>query len=245
MITNYIIMRDWETASRDPHKTQPVELAACVIDPKSLQVVEGSCFTSLIRPEFDDEKAIKLGFDPVEDEALKINNITREELEAAPSAKQVWKDYVNYVKKFTKGTGKWGSPHIAGFNSTAFDDIIDARMCELYKPKLDDRKSIPFYHPVAFDLLPIIHCIFNNIKINNQNRVGMDPLREYFGIESDHAHRGLKDVLDCAYIFIKFLKLLRNIESGNINLPLGTRIKYEQSFANENILIKGHMSGQF
>lgn len=238
MITNYVVMRDYETSSRNPHNTQPIELAACIIDVKSLSIVDDSFFFSLLKPEFDDEKAKAKGFAPVEDDALNINKITREELADAPSPKQVWKDYTNYIKKFTKGKGVWNSPHVAGYNSAQFDDVIDLRMCELYGPKPDDRKQIPIYHPVSFDLLPIVHSMFNHLKINSQNKMGMDSLRTYFGMDNTMAHRGLKDVLDCSFLFIKYLRLMKSIESGTIELTKGKKIKYEDSFKNENIIIK-------
>lgn len=243
MITNYLLVRDWETGSRNPYNTQPVELAACIIDVKALDVVPNSLFCTLIKPEFDEEKCLKEGLAPVEDEALNVNKISRSDLENAIGPKQAWKDYVNYVKKYKKGKSVWDSPHVVGFNSQAFDDIIDKRMCEKYGPKLTDRQDIPIYHPLKFDLLPITHCIFNNVKLNSQNRIGMDSLREYCGIDNENAHRGLKDVLDCAFFLIKYLRLMRLLESGNIHLPMGTRVKYENCFENENMIIRSLLDG--
>ena len=86
-----IIVFDFETGSRNPHKTQPVQIAAVAIHGRKLTIQPGGYFESLIRPELDDEKAIEMGVDPIEDEALAVNGKTREELAKAPSAKTVWK----------------------------------------------------------------------------------------------------------------------------------------------------------
>jgi DNA polymerase III epsilon subunit-like protein len=66
---------DFETGSRNPHKTQPTQLAAIALDGRTLQM-KGQ-FNSEIKPIFDDEKAIAAGFDPIQDEALKITKKTR------------------------------------------------------------------------------------------------------------------------------------------------------------------------
>ena len=47
-------------------------------------------------------------------------------------------------------------------------------------------------------------------------------MRDYFGMSKDNAHDALGDVLDCAEILIRFLRLHRNMAS---------KIKFRDSFA--------------
>ena len=51
-----ICVFDFETDSPDPHTCQPVELAAIMIDPRKLKIIEKSDFSSMMRPaDIDDE----------------------------------------------------------------------------------------------------------------------------------------------------------------------------------------------
>ena len=79
-----IIVFDFETGSRNPEKTQPIQIAAVAIHGRKLTVQPDGYFESLMRPILDDEEAIKMGLDPIEDEALAVNGKTREELAKAP-----------------------------------------------------------------------------------------------------------------------------------------------------------------
>ena len=65
---DYIVF-DFETGSRNPHKTQPTQIAALALDGRNLSM-KGS-FNSEIRPILDDDKAIAAGLDPIEDGAFK------------------------------------------------------------------------------------------------------------------------------------------------------------------------------
>ena len=80
-----IIVFDFETGSRNPEKTQPIQIAAVAIHGRKLTVQPDGYFESLIRPILDDEEAISMGLDPIEDEALAVNGKTREEIAKAPS----------------------------------------------------------------------------------------------------------------------------------------------------------------
>ena len=94
------IVFDFETGSRNPHKTQPTQIAAVAIHGRKLTPQPGGFFNSEIRPILDDEKAIAMGLDPVEDEALEITRKTRENLAKAPQPKQVWQKFIECVNKY-------------------------------------------------------------------------------------------------------------------------------------------------
>ena len=244
MIRNNIVVRDWETGGRNPNRCQPTQLAAVVIDSRSLEIIPDSLYNVMIQPEWDDEKCVALDVDPVSEEALNKCNFTKASFDNAINPKLAWKDYVQYLTKYNlKGTkgNKWDAVHACGFNSTNFDDIIDNRMCQQYGPKPDDR-GLTIYHPTLnIDVYPLVNLMFNSLRINNTNSLSMDSLREYFGMDADLAHSGHFDVLQTAYVLIKALKLFRNLTDGTIHLPMGKKIKFHDCFEEENRKIRNFL----
>ena len=73
---DYIVF-DFETGSRNPHRTQPTQIAAIALDGRNLSL-KGT-FNSEIRPILNDDAAIKAGLDPIEDGALKVTNKNRKD----------------------------------------------------------------------------------------------------------------------------------------------------------------------
>ena len=55
-----IIVFDFETGSRNPHKTQPTQIAAIALHGRRLTLQPGGVFNSEIRPILDDKKAGKV-----------------------------------------------------------------------------------------------------------------------------------------------------------------------------------------
>lgn len=242
MLHNMLVVRDYETGSRNPLKCQPTQLAACIINPKSLEVLPDSLFNVMIEPVWDEEECKKQDIDPIQQDALNKCKFTKESFANAVPLKLAWENYCNYLKKYNRkgeSGGTWDAPHVVGFNSLNFDDVIDMRMCERFGPKLNDRGDMTIYHPtVRLDLFPMFHMIFNNVRINPTNSQGMDALRDYLGADTDLAHRGDFDVLQEAFILVKVLKLFRSIQDGSIHLPLGKKIKFHDCFTQENKMIK-------
>jgi DNA polymerase III epsilon subunit-like protein len=230
MINQNIIFRDYETGSKNCNKCQPLQLAAVAIDSRRLEIIPESVFCSYIKPEFDDKVAEQLGFDALQDEALKKNNITREQLKDAPQPKVVWKQYTDYLANYNIkgiGGGVWDNPIVAGFNNINFDDIIDERMCNLYGPKLDDYGGMTIYHPVIrLDAQMLVTSMFNNFRLSPTNKYSMDAVREYFGYKSENAHDAKVDVLQGADLLLRFLKLFRNLVDGKLVLPEGKKVKF-------------------
>ena len=231
MIKNYVVFRDWETGSRNRYKCQPIQLAAVIVDLQRMEVVEDSLFNSTLLPEFDDAKCEELGIDPIQDEALKVNGHTREGLANAPHPKLVWQQYGDYLKNYNikgKDGGKWNAPCVAGYNQTGFDNEIDIRMCQKYGPKLDDFGGWTLYHPfLRFDVQEEVASWFACVKINPQNSISMDAMREYLGYSKDGAHDAKVDVIQGADMGIRFWRLKRAIMQGKIDLPQGKKIKFK------------------
>jgi DNA polymerase-3 subunit epsilon len=221
---NTIIFLDFETGSRNASKTQPIQLAAVAIHSRRLEIIEGSEFNSLIRP-YSDEEAEKLGLDKIEDEALKVNGKTREEIEKAPSPKVVWGKFTDYVNSYNYKKNKWTAPVLAGFNNNGFDDIIIDRLCgrEPYKfgPYDTTYCKQSLFHPIHnIDLMKMVFSWFENNQ--ELKSFSMDNLRDYLGMSKDNAHDALQDVKDGANVLIRFLKLHR---------LYATKVRFKNAFA--------------
>ena len=214
MATRDIIVFDFETGSRNPRKTQPTQLAALALDGRSFKL-KGT-FNSEMKPILDDEKAIELGFDPIEDGALKITNKTREQLAEAPDPKVVWKKFVKFVEKYNwKGT-QWFAPIPAGFNIIGFDMIIIDRMCKAFGPWDADRQSQKLFHKIF--KIDMMDNIFMWTEADpSVKSISMDSLRDRMGLSKDNAHDALQDVKDTANIMIKFMKTHRAVYR-NLNI---------------------------
>ena len=96
----------------------------------------------------DDEKAIEMGFDPLEDEALRITGKNREDLAKAPLPKTVWKKFCDFVNQYNwKGT-QFFAPIPAGFNIIGFDMIIVDRLCKAYGPYDKERQQQKLFNKI-------------------------------------------------------------------------------------------------
>lgn len=208
-----LIMMDFETGSRFPASTQPIQLAAVAINPRTLEIIPGSEFESLICPIEDKEVLEKYKLDAIEDEALKVNGKNIEELRKAPNLANVWRQFTQYVNNFNYKGGRWDAPICCGFNNNKFDDVITSRICgsEPWKfgPWDDARQEPKLFHPfINIDLSKIA---FSWLENNPDIRfLSMDALLDYFGMDKTGAHDALVDVKNQAQILIKFLKLHRH-----------------------------------
>ena len=224
MATRDFIVFDFETGSRNPHKTQPTQLAALALDGRSLKL-KGT-FNSEMRP-LSDKKAIEAGLDPLEDEALRITGKSREELKKAPTPRSVWKKFVQFVEQYNwKGT-QWFAPIPVGFNIIGFDMIIINRLCKAHGPWNDDRSQQKLFH--AIHKIDVMDNIFMWTEADPSVRsISMDSLRDRMGMSKENAHDALQDVKDTANIMIKFLKTHRAVYQN---------LKIDKAFANGELYV--------
>tara|TARA_Y100000034_G_scaffold136004_1_gene210217 strand:+ start:861 stop:1544 length:684 start_codon:yes stop_codon:yes gene_type:complete len=216
-----IIVFDFETGSTNPRNTQPTQIAAVAIHARKLELQSGGTFNSEIRPIIDDEKAVKLGLAPLEEEALTITRKNRQDLAKAPLPKTVWKKFAQFCDRYNFKKTSYYAPIAAGFNINGFDMPIVQRMCEQYGPVDQKRGQQKIFNPIfSIDLMQHIYCWFENNQ--DVKAYGMDYLRDYFGMPKDNAHDALQDVRDTANILIKFMKLQRSLLK---------KIKFEKAFA--------------
>lgn len=212
-IRDYIVF-DFETGSRNPRKTQPTQIAALALDGRNFKL-KGT-FNSEIRPVMDDEKAIEMGFDPLEDEALRITGKNREDLAKAPLPKTVWKKFCDFVNQYNwKGT-QFFAPIPAGFNIIGFDMIIVDRLCKAYGPYDKERQQQKLFNKIyKVDMMDNMFMWTEGDP--SIKSISMDSLRDRMGLSKENAHDALQDVKDTANIMIKFMKTHRAVYR-NLNI---------------------------
>lgn len=197
MITNNYVFWDTETSSVDPDTTQVLSLGAVAVNPRTMEIIPGSEFYSLVRPEIEEL---------LEAKAMEVNKLVLSELRQAPTIDVVWKNFGTYVDKYKSGKNKWGRPIPGGMNINNFDMIISRRLNARYKMEL--------WHP--FNTLDILSDFFRWFENDPEIKsLSFDNMRKYLGMNQEsieNAHNALQDSKDAAIIAGRFIKLYRNIK---------------------------------
>ena len=221
MNKNKICVFDFETDGINVETLNPVQVAAVIIDPRKLEVIEGAEFNSYMRPENIDEKDyVKKNLPTIEWHA-KVQGCSKEDIlevwRSAPEAKHVWGDFLDFLSRYYasgKKKTRFSAPIACGANIIKFDLPISQRLCKKYS----NGKNI--FHPR--DVIDIMHWFFPWFENSEDvTSYSMDNMREYLGISSEGAHDALKDVQDVANICIRFMKLHRRTAG---------KVKFKDSF---------------
>lgn len=229
MNKNKICVFDFETDGSDPSVCSPVQLAAIIIDPISLEIVKGSEFNINFKPEVLEDNENYVYTTDILDFHSKVRGCSKDDIIACwktyPKQNQAWDMFVNYLDKYHSRSSKksqFSAPIAAGYNINRFDSVIVDRLSVKYKNTNKEGRTNLFY---PRDVLDVINLIFYWFE-NNQDikSYSLDNLRNYFGIDKEGAHDALKDVKDTANILIRFLRLHRN---------LSAKIKFKGAFENE------------
>lgn len=230
MNNNTIIVFDLETGSANPHKCQPTQIAAIALHSRKLTVEPNGIFNSEICPIFDDEKAIAMGLDPLQDKALEITRKTREGLAQAPPLGIVWNKFVNFVNQFNYKKSSWTAPIPCGYNIINFDMPIIQRLCTQMGQVDKEGKQNLFNSIFKIDVMDMVFgWTENNPEIKSRS---LAKMAEYYGLPTENienAHDALQDVKNTANIAIKFLEFQRNIAN---------KTKFEKAFAGQELRIK-------
>lgn len=231
---NVYVFLDLETTGKNPNTAQPTELAAVAICNRKLEIKPNGIFRSLIKPIMDDKLAIEKGLEPVTDEVLKITHLTREELEAAPLPGVVMTNFELWLKQFAKSKNDWDQPIMCGYNIENYDKIIIDRLSQEFGYYDKEYKQSKLFHPLhKIDIMRFMYMFTENMKINTNNSMSMDSIREWLKINKDMAHSAVKDVLDGAYLMTKIIRFYRHAAKE--------LIEWEGCFEKENDLIVNHM----
>jgi len=233
MLTKKICVFDFETDGSDPITCSPVQLAAVMIDPIKLEIIEDSEFNVNCKPELL-EKDINYEYQTdIIDFHARVKGCSKEaiynEWRQYPSQEIAWNSFISYLDKYHCGNRKkksmFSAPIAAGYNINRFDMKIINRLCTKYK-NIDTKENTAniFYPRDVVDIMNLIFYWFESLELKSYS---LDTIRDYLGISKDGAHDALKDVKDCAKILIRFLRLHRN---------LSNKIKFKGSFLHESQL---------
>jgi len=211
-----ILIVDLETDSTDPKIANPLQIGAIAIDPVRLQIIPESEFYSWCCPEMLDHPNYYPDHKSTIDFHLRNYNMSLEnfnnKLRSSPSEKQVFANFVEYVKRYhTKAAGQnvFTAPKFAGFNTFGFDFPIIDRLCEKYGFVDKNGKQNLYFTRDAIDLMKIV--IYWLEPRNELKSFSMDSLREYFGMPVGQAHDAMFDVRQEAELLIKFWKLAKTL----------------------------------
>lgn len=224
---NKICIFDFETDGKDPSVCSPVQLAAVMIDPDKLEIVENSEFNINFKPELLEQNPDHQYDTDLLEFHAKAQQCAAGDIIAKwkeyPNQKQSWTQFVNYLDKYHSRSSKksiFSAPIAAGYNILRFDMNIVDRLAIKYK-NIGKDKSNNIFHPR--DKIDLMHLMFLWFEDNDEIKsLSLDNMRDYLGISKDKAHDALKDVHDCASILIRFLRLHRN---------QAKKIKFRNSFA--------------
>lgn len=205
MINNSdIIVFDFETGGLDPTHHEAVSLAGKAYNARTLEpypIEQGGEFYSLMKPLYPDR---------LQDEALKVNNLTKDELDKAPDQKIVWNQFITWVKKYNPKGTQYTAPIGAGKNIRSFD-MKFVEVLNLLHSKSKE-KTVLFSNYRYIDLQDFLFYWFENS--NDFKNEKMDTLREYFNLKGQQAHSAIGDVRDTGELIMRFLKLHRTLKNS-------------------------------
>lgn len=211
--SDYIVF-DFETGGLDPNFHEAIQIAGKAYNCRTLEpypIEAGGEFCSLMKPLYPER---------LQDEALKINRKTREELLNAPDQRVVWNQFVAWVGKFNpRGTAR-SAPIAAGKNIRDFDMKFVEVLNKLHCPK--GEKTVLFGRK-KIDLEDYVFAWFENETEPSDEK--MDTLRDYFGMNTDKAHDALEDCRQTGELMMKFLRLHRELQRRKV-------IRFKGAFAN-------------
>lgn len=239
MNKNKICVFDFETDGSDPNSCSPVQLAAVMVDPIKLEIIDNSEFNINLKPEKLD-KAVGVTIDnhPYVDSDIldwhgKVKGVDKKNILDSwlvyPEQKHSWQQFISYLDSYhlmgpKSKRSKFTAPIACGYNINRFDMKIIDRLSEKYNNFDNKEKSTTIFHPRdRIDLMYVVNLWF--MYIPEIKSISLDSIREYMGINSDNAHDALKDVMDCANILIRFLRLHKNFAN---------KIQFKNAFNNEH-----------
>ncbi len=197
---NDICVFDFETGGLDTQKCEILQVAAVIIDSRTLQVKTEHTFKSYMKP---------IDFNNLDEKALEVNGITKEQLQDAPDRKVVWANFVTFINRFNKKAKFYTAPIPAGSNIKNFDLPIIDRLCNEYGTK------DLFFRKHQIDVIDLVFPCFEGRNDGPANSK-LGTLCEYFGIPTEGLHDALNDVIATAKIIARFLQYYRNISAKTV-----------------------------
>jgi len=222
-----ICVFDMETDGSNPDVCSPVQIAAVIIDPLRLEIIQDSEFNVTIKPEkLEEDDSYTYSDSDILEFHSKVRGCSKDDIlttwkEYTPQ-NHSWKLFLSYLEKYHIRSDKrscFTAPIAAGYNINRFDLRIVDRLSKKYNNLNKEGRSSLFY---PRDVIDVMNVIFYWFESNNElKNYTLDNLRDYLGLSKEGAHDALKDVKDTAEILIRFLRLHRN---------LGKKVKFKGSF---------------
>lgn len=187
---NIYIVVDTETGGLVAGKNPMIEIAMVVMD-QNLNIIHE--YSSMIG---------KYGVNmEIQDQALKANGITRDQIAKAPPSEKVLEEVISTMKLYKRGRNK---PILVGHNLDSFD-----------WPMLDDwfyqhkKKLLDYVEQKTEDTMWWARLCWGIDKDMNNYKNG--TCCEKAGVELIGAHRALSDTKATAQLFRYFIQNLRGI----------------------------------
>ena len=196
-----IICFDFETTGLRHDYHDVIQVAGKAYNCRSLEAYppDNGEFVSLMKP---------LYFDRIDEGALRVNKITRKELEGAPDQKVVWNRFVEWVGRYNPKGSAYMAPIAAGKNIRNFDLKFVETLNKLHC--LQGEKTVLFNNRIQLELEDFMFSWFENSK--DLPNLKMDTLRKYFGLSTKGAHSALVDVSQTGELLMRFLRLHRSLQ---------------------------------
>ncbi len=214
-LNNNICFYDLETGGNDPFTCEPIELFAVVVDAQNFAEKENGRFGPVIIKPTDMNK--------VQDAALAVNKITREQLAEGKDQETVFREFCAFCRMFQAKDSKWDACYSGGFNIRSFDDTIMRLLCKKYG-YVDGDNSPKLFHPIhCFDLIEICRLWFHN-STDGPSGYSLTAIREFFGISTVGAHTSEQDTLDTLAITKRLIQFQRKLSDKYVE-------KFKNSFS--------------
>lgn len=197
---------DCETTGLLFQEHEVVELAAVAYNGETMEPFppeEGGEFHSLMRP---------LRPETIDDNALRVNGLTRERLAGAPHPKAVWARFEAWVRQWNPKGGVTTAPIAAGKNIRNFDLKFIAKLNQEWGSKKE--KTVLFNRREQYDLEDFIRNWF--WFDHELESMSMDRLRDHFGMSKENSHTALQDAAQTGKMIAFFLKLTRDLRSKTV-----------------------------
>jgi len=209
MDNRHLCVFDFETGGKDSKTCEVIQIGALILDRNSLAVKD--TFKTLMKPE---------DFESLEDEALRVNGLTKEQLMDAPEASVMFPTWAAWIQKhnINKQKNTFGAPTPVYYGGDNFDMPIMNRYCQKYGYWDNKWGNQTLLNPVFhFDVME--HMWFwhrNNPELKN---LKLTTVLEWMGVPKEEieqgAHDAMWDVEWTAKIAQRLIKLGQYMTSPN------------------------------
>lgn len=188
---NTIVGVDTETTGKRAWKNGICEIGAIAIDKKGNELDYFHAYCNPGDVEYDEE-------------ALKINNLTKEFIQSQRPIEEVLREFIPWMYKYT---GNWKNKSVVVGNNFAFDMSFFNFAFDKHVPDLNKQTDWMFHK--LDDLKGVSRMVFPEEVHIAQGKLGTK-----MQVENENAHSALGDVRQMLALYCKLMKI--NFERINI-----------------------------